>query len=132
MIGRLIRTGRRMVGRTVNWPGALSIGMALALMGGSVALAATVGYGTPNQSVANAIVTPMENTAATIRAALVGVLLLVAVIGVVMRAMIHNPQLQMAGTRAITISIESILVLVFLPLILGWLAGFNVPLLPSG
>jgi len=43
--------------------------------------------------------------------------------------MVHNPQLQMTGTKAITTALESILVLAFLPMIISWLSGFSIPLL---
>jgi hypothetical protein len=98
----------------------------------ALAFAASVQYGHANGSIVNGIVTPVENMAATLRLILYGVLLLVMVIGAVMRAMVHNPQLQMNGTRAITISIELILVLTFAPLIINWLTGIQVPLLPAG
>lgn len=130
MLRRLTRLGRAMLGAPwKRWQAALPLAMALVVMGGTVALAATVNYGTPNAAVTGALITPMENLAATIKNVLFVLALLVIVIGVVLRMMAHNPQLQMTGTRAITISIEGILVLLFLPLVLNALAGFNIPVL---
>ena len=88
-----------------------------------------VNYGTPQAGVQTAIITPLEGLAGTIRLVLFGIFLLVGVIGILLRMMVHNPQLQMTGTKAITTALESILVLAFLPMIISWLSGFNIPLL---
>ncbi|MCL6595827.1 MAG: hypothetical protein K6V73_06390 [Firmicutes bacterium] len=98
----------------------------------ALASAETINFGHASGSIVTAVVTPMENMAATLRLILYGVLLLVMVIGAVMRAMVHNPQLQMNGTKAITVSIELILLLTFAPLVLNWLTGISVPFTPSG
>lgn len=90
----------------------------------------TVNYGTPNGAVQHAIVTPMENWAATLRLIIVALALVIALIGLILRNMHHNPQLAQTGSRMITMSLEGVAVVVFLPFILNLIAGFNVPILP--
>lgn len=112
----------------VTSAGQLSVGQSCTLGNGTVITGTAVTYGNPNQAVVKGIVTPMEQTAGTIRLVLFGVTLLVGAIGILLRSsMIHSTELKMLGSRAITDSVIGLLVMVFLPLIIGWLAGFNIP-----
>lgn len=94
------------------------------LAAGSGDVIPTGGYGTAGPE-ADKISTVIENGAATVRNILFAVFLLIGVIGVLLRVFIHNPQLQMMGTRAIMGGIEGMLIAVLLPTILGAVAGMG-------
>jgi hypothetical protein len=74
-------------------------------------------------SVVSAVESPVLMTALTIRDIVGPLALLVMILGAVMRTMVHNPQMQMSGTRAITIAVEVLVAVLAFPLVIGWLGG---------
>ncbi len=132
--GRAVAAG---LGMVLRWArvtvGALTVTLAFGVLVGTMAapaMAASVNYGTPNSAVQTAIVTPMENWAATLRLIIVALALVVALVGLILKNMHHNQQLAQTGSRMVTVAFEGVAVVVFLPFILNLIAGFKVPILP--
>lgn len=87
----------------------------------------TVNYGNANRSVQTAIMSPLENAAATLRMVFGGLALLAIVLGLILRNMHHNLQLAQVGARMVTVSFEGLIVLAILPFVLNLLIGWNIP-----